>query len=171
MGEVEGGSAPLGSHTPNTPSLTVHVFILRWRSRPPGRRRAASWNCGRPRGKVQREERLGSHQESHPALVLSACVPRPAQGSLGRPSPSPSPALQLHQHGPQLHAAWSSRRPPNPRSVFFRFCSQALAIPAETGVSGAGAGPAEAPLAPAPRKPLGGGCSPSSGRRAIQRRQ
>lgn len=59
---------------------------------------AASLGEGAERGEA------GISPGSYPALVPSAGVPGPGQGSLGRPSPSPSTAY-AHQHGPQLHAA------------------------------------------------------------------
>lgn len=61
----------------------------------------------------------------------------------------------------------SSRRPPK-RSVFFRFCSQALAIPAETGVRGAGARQ-KSSSGPSPKPPVGGAALPPEATETIQR--
>lgn len=116
---------------------------------------------------MRREERLGSHQGlTQPWSPPPACPGRHRGLSVGRPPPQAPPTLTNMARSSMLPG--SSRRPPK-RSVFFRFCSQALAIPAETGVSGAGAGPAEELLWPQPQAPLVGAALPPVAAETIQR--
>lgn len=98
------GSLPAGE----APSLTVHVLILRWRSRPPGRRKSCllelrpAWDrrVGQGRGRVP--------STGGPAggggRLAGAPVPT-GQGLWARPPPSTRPPAPTYQQGPELHAA------------------------------------------------------------------
>lgn len=130
------GSLPDG----DVPSLTVHVLILRWRSRPPGRRKSCLLELRPAWGEEIGEwERPG--QGSGPAAVPSVGVPdRDRAGPASARDGVSGPGRLTHPNAPVLTnmarssmLLGSSRRPPK-RSVLCRFCSQALAIPAETGV-------------------------------------
>lgn len=120
------GGPPVSlQHLParNSPSRTVHVLILRWRSRPPGRRKSCllelrpAWD--RERGGDEKGRVLGSG----PAIVPGHGSP-PSQGALDRRGQEHLRTLSAHgasgqgscftllltpphahQHGPKLHAA------------------------------------------------------------------
>lgn len=97
------GSLPAGE----APSLTVHVLILRWRSRPPGRRKSCllelrpAWDrrVGQGRGRVP-----STGGPAGGGRLAGAPVPT-GQGLWARPPPSARPPAPTHQQGPELHAA------------------------------------------------------------------
>ena len=152
----------LGVPPPRHPFTHSACLDLKMALQAPGEKKELPLGTAASLGEGAERGEGGISPGSYPALVPSAGVPGPGQGSLGWPSPSLSTAY-THQHGPQLHAARELQAAAEAQRLL-QVLLTVLGNPCRDQGQGGRGRPSRRALAPVP-SPLGGGCSPSSGRR------
>lgn len=117
--------------TGDIPSLTVHVLILRWRSRPPGRKKSCLLELRPAWDKEGQGDGTGRVVRSGPAIVPCHGSPKAerfragAAGAPGAEGPSAQVCTHTRAHSPRAHsptgrgAPWRWGAPGGRRSARF----------------------------------------------------